>query len=179
MTVTVAARTVTVKGPRGSLVREFKGNSFAANMLGKRTLRVDMWFGNRAQLATLRTITTHIENMIQGVTKGYLYKMRFAYSHFPINVQLAKAGDAQVVEVRHFLGESRVRKVTMPAGVSVTRSTATKDEIVLEGNDLEQVSGSAARVHESCLVKRKDIRKFLDGIYVSERGPKGATVSLM
>lgn len=25
-------------------------------------------------------------------------------------------------------------------------------------------------VHQSCLVKHKDIRKFLDGIYVQEKG---------
>lgn len=29
---------------------------------------------------------------------------------------------------------------------------------------------SCALVHQSCLVKHKDIRKFLDGIYVSEKG---------
>lgn len=33
----------------------------------------------------------------------------------------------------------------------------------------------AADIHQSCLVKNKDIRKFLDGIYVSEGGVmKGA-----
>ncbi len=175
----VAARTVTVTGPRGTLQRQFKGNSFAANLLGKRTLKVDMWFGDRKQLATLRTITTHIENMIKGVTTGYIYKMRFAYSHFPINVTLGKDGEAQTVEIRNFLGQSRLRKVVMANGVTVSRSAGTKDEIVLEGNDLEKVSGTAARVHESCLVRNKDIRKFLDGMYVSERGPKGASVSLM
>ena len=29
---------------------------------------------------------------------------------------------------------------------------------------------SAALIHQAVLVKRKDIRKFLDGIYVSEKG---------
>ncbi len=29
---------------------------------------------------------------------------------------------------------------------------------------------AAALIHQSCLVKRKDIRKFLDGVYVSEKG---------
>lgn len=179
VTVKVSARTVTVTGPRGTLERAFKGNSFAATSVNKSTLRVDMWFGNRKQLATLRTITTHIENMIQGVTKGYQYKMRFAYSHFPINVTLAKDGKNDSVEIRNFLGESRLRKVTMADGVTCVKSANVKDEITLEGNDLEKVSGSAARVHESCLVKRKDIRKFLDGLYVSERGAKGETISLM
>lgn len=30
-------------------------------------------------------------------------------------------------------------------------------------------SVSAALIHQSVMVKRKDIRKFLDGIYVSEK----------
>jgi large subunit ribosomal protein L9e len=33
-----------------------------------------------------------------------------------------------------------------------------------------QVSRSSALIHQKCLVKKKDIRKFLDGIYLSERG---------
>lgn len=51
----------------------------------------------------------------------------------------------------------------MLEGVSVKESTAQKDEIVIEGNDIELVSQSAASIHGSCLVKNKDIRKFLDG----------------
>jgi large subunit ribosomal protein L9e len=39
----------------------------------------------------------------------------------------------------------------------------------LEGNDLELVSRSAGLIQQSTLVKNKDIRKFLDGIYVSEK----------
>jgi large subunit ribosomal protein L9e len=195
VTVTVKARTVTVKGPLGTLERAFKGNSFAAVVQtgedGKPVLKVDMWFGNKKQLATLRTITTHIQNMIAGVTKGFQYKMRFAYSHFPINVTLSKgegkskevAGkvlkDQHFVEIRNFLGQSRLRKVQLHDGVTVTRSAAVKDEITLEGTSLEKVAGSAASVHESCLIRHKDIRKFLDGLYVSERGIKGATVQLM
>lgn len=39
-----------------------------------------------------------------------------------------------------------------------------------QGNDLENVSGSAALISQSCRVRNKDIRKFLDGVYVSSRG---------
>ncbi|KAG7249211.1 hypothetical protein CRUP_014357 [Coryphaenoides rupestris] len=48
-------------------------------------------------------------------------------------------------------------------------STAQKDELVLEGNDIELVSNSAALIQQATTVKKKDIRKFLDGIYVSEK----------
>ena len=44
-----------------------------------------------------------------------------------------------------------------------------KDELVLEGNSITDVSITASQLHGVCLVKRKDIRKFLDGIYVSEK----------
>jgi large subunit ribosomal protein L9e len=169
--IKVAARTVTVTGPKGTLERAFKGNSFSATHTadGKK-LHVEIWFGKRQQLACLRTITTHIENMIKGVTKGYTYKMRFAYAHFPINVT---APSSDTVEIRNFLGERRLRRVKMQPGVTVKRSEGVKDELTITGLDLEKVSGSAALCHESCLVKNKDIRKFLDGLYVSERGEWG------
>jgi large subunit ribosomal protein L9e len=63
-----------------------------------------------------------------------------------------------------------VRKVDMLGGVTVTRSEKVKDELILEGNDIELVSRSAALINQKCHVKKKDIRKFLDGIYVSDKG---------
>lgn len=83
-----------------------------------------------------------------------------------------------------FLGEKLVRKIPMLEGVEVVES-GTKDEISISGNDIDNVSQSAANIHQvrrrrrpgrialtpsqSCLVKNKDIRKFLDGIYVSSK----------
>ena len=39
-----------------------------------------------------------------------------------------------------------------------------KDEIILQGNDIEKVSQSAASITDKTRVKDKDIRKFLDGV---------------
>jgi large subunit ribosomal protein L9e len=67
------------------------------------------------------------------------------------------------------LGERFIRRVRMLDGVTCSNSTKQKDEIIIEGNDLELVSRSAALIQQSTTVKDKDIRKFLDGIYVSEK----------
>jgi large subunit ribosomal protein L9e len=92
-------------------------------------------------------------------------------------------------KIRNFLGEKFIRRVTLPEGVSAAMSTKQKDELIIDGNDIQKVSqagkqamehrqwwinyqfktNSAARIQQSTSVKNKDIRKFLDGIYVSEK----------
>ncbi|CAM8978968.1 unnamed protein product [Rhodiola kirilowii] len=94
--------------------------------------------------------------------------MRFVYAHFPINASITSGNKG--IEIRNFLGEKKVRKVDMLDGVTILRSEKVKDEIVLDGNDIELVSRSCALINQKCHVKNKDIRKFLDGIYVSEKG---------
>merc|ERR1712007_220148 len=96
------------------------------------------------------------------------YKMRLVYAHFPINANITNNG--KTVEIRNFLGEKIVRTVHMLEGVKVEKSSAIKDELIITGADIDTTSRSAALIHQSCLVKDKDIRKFLDGIYVSEHG---------
>jgi len=73
------------------------------------------------------------------------------------------------VEIRNFLGEKIVRRVPMPEGVTATISTKQKDELIVDGNDIQLVSQAAARLQQSTSVKNKEIRKFGDGIYVSEK----------
>lgn len=68
------------------------------------------------------------------------------------------------------MGEKLVRHVKMAPGVTVEPSKGVKDQIELSGESLENVSQSAADIQQICRVRNKDIRKFLDGLYVSERG---------
>ncbi|KAL5200694.1 hypothetical protein ABZP36_021897 [Zizania latifolia] len=169
VTVQVAAKVVTVEGPRGKLTRNFKHLNLDFQLLeGGRKMQVDAWFGTRRTMAAIRTAISHVQNLITGVTKGYRYKMRFVYAHFPINASITNSNSA--IEIRNFLGEKKVRKVDMLDGVTILRSEKVKDELVLDGNDVELVSRSAALINQKCHVKKKDIRKFLDGIYVSDKG---------
>merc|ERR1712119_240968 len=164
---TVKSRAVTIKGPRGSLTKDFKHLALDVYMLNKKTVKVEKWFGKKKELAAVRTVCSHIKNLCNGVTKGYKYKMRAVYAHFPINCAISEGGS--LVEVRNFLGEKFVRKVRMHDGVKCENSKEQKDELLLTGNSLEAVSQSAALIQQSTTVKNKDIRKFLDGLYVSEK----------
>merc|ERR1712233_207765 len=141
VSVSVKARVVTVKGPRGELVKNFKHLKVEMKSTGPRSILVEKWMGSSKDKAAVRTVCSHISNMSKGVTLG----------------------------VRNFLGEKFLRKVPMSPGVSVEISKAQKDELYVNGNDIELVSKSAARIQQSTTVKNKDIRKFLDGLYVSEK----------
>jgi len=170
--VSIKSRLVTVEGPRGVLTKDLSHLSVNFSKLKPNQIGIEIHHGNRKNVATLRTVRTLINNLIIGVTKGFKYKMRYVYAHFPINVNLSKNGETGLweVEIRNFIGEKIVRTVVMHAGVDVEISKAQKDELILSGNSLEGVSQSAADIQQICKVRNKDIRKFLDGLYVSEKG---------
>lgn len=133
--------------------------------------QVEKWFGSKKELAAVRSVTSHITNMQIGVTKGYEYKMKLVYAHFPINVDCQKTEGSKIknrVEIRNYLGQKVMLGINMQPGVEVDR-TAEKDEIKLTGNSLEAVGTSVSLIQQTCQVKKKDIRKFLDGIYKSSR----------
>eukprot|EP00158_Paraphelidium_tribonemae_P001370 Partr_v1_DN24316_c1_g1_i1_m31638 putative ribosomal protein l9 len=161
------SRQLRVTGPRGTLTKSLKSIDMEIVRKSAAEIVVTLWHANRKHSACLRTVCSHIMNLIKGVTNGFEYKMRLVYAHFPINVNVVE--DGTVLEIRNFLGERVLRRVEMLDGVKVVLGTTTKDELILTGNSVENVSQSAASIRQSVLVKNKDIRKFLDGIYVSEK----------
>merc|ERR1712216_821407 len=159
--VTIKARTVTVTGKHGTLTRTFKHLAVDAQMVPGGKIRVQQWFGLKKQIACLRTFCSHVENMIMGVRRQFQYNMRLVYAHFPINQNIINGG--KTIEIRNFLGEKVIRVVDAISDTKYIKSDL-KDEVLVRGTDLEATSRSAALLHQSCLCKRKDIRKFLDGI---------------
>ncbi|CCA70484.1 probable RPL9A-ribosomal protein L9.e [Serendipita indica DSM 11827] len=167
VTVSIKSRIIIVEGPRGKIQKNVRHINMDIQLVKTKINKVTLavWQGGRKHVACLRTIKSLIENMITG---GFQYKMRLVYAHFPINCIIQDGGKA--VEIRNFLGEKTVRHVPMLEGVIISESKNQKDELIIEGNDISNVSQSAASIHGACPVRNKDIRKFLDGIYVSERG---------
>jgi large subunit ribosomal protein L6 len=159
--VTMEARKVTVKGEKGTLTRDFSYVPISIDVNGK-TVRVWAEWPRKKEASLVGTIHSHIQNMISGVVKGFSYKLKIVFSHFPISVKV----QGSTVLIENFTGERRARRVKIIGDVKVK---VEGDDIIVQGLNLEDVSQTAANIEQATKVKKKDPRVFLDGIYVFER----------
>ena len=159
--VTLAGLKVTVKGEKGTLVRDFSFVPISVNVDGK-TVRVWAEWPRKKEAALVGTIHSHIQNMITGVQKGFTYKLKIVFSHFPISAKV----QGKIVSIENFTGERRARKANIIGDVKVK---VEAEDLVVQGLNLEDVSQTAANIEQATKVKKKDPRIFLDGIYVFER----------
>ncbi|RLG77988.1 MAG: 50S ribosomal protein L6 [Thermoprotei archaeon] len=163
VSVEINGKEIRIKGPKGEVVRDF---SFARNV---RILKeddkivVESYFAKRKQKALTYSIAAHIQNMIDGVTKGFRYKLKIIYSHFPVTVKVE--GDKVIIE--NFLGEKAPRIAKIVGNVKVI---VTKQDIIVEGVNIEEVGQTAANIERATKIKGLDRRVFVDGIYIYEKG---------
>lgn len=159
--VTVEGKTVLVKGPLGELKRNFSH----APVTIKRDVNkimVEITWPNKKEASLVKTISSHIKNMILGVTKGFTYKLKIAFAHFPISIKI----EGNSVKIENFTGERspRIAKIVGDAKVA-----AEGDDVVVKGIAIDEVSQTAANIEQGTRIKKKDPRVFLDGIYVYEK----------
>jgi large subunit ribosomal protein L9e len=60
------------------------------------------------------------------------------------------------------------KRIDAPEGVTIIKKEDDKNNFTVEGINLEHVSQVCARIQQSTVIQDKDLRSFLDGIYVSE-----------
>jgi large subunit ribosomal protein L6 len=161
VSVNLEGRKVTVKGAKGTLERDFSLIPISIDTEGD-TIRVWAEWPRKKEAALVGTIHSHIQNMIKGVQKGWTYKIKIVFSHFPIS---AKVQDKTVL-IENFTGERRARKAKIIGDVKVK---VEAEDILVQGLNLEDVSQTSANIEQATKVKKKDPRVFLDGLYVYER----------
>ncbi len=154
---------VKVRGPKGELEREFPQVKGVLIRKEDNKVIVEAYFANARKRAMVGTIAAHIRNMVTGVTKGYRYKLKIIYSHFPININIE--GDKFIIS--NFLGEKAPRVAKILPGVKVT---VKGSDVIVEGIDIEAVGQTAANIELATKITEFDRRKFMDGIYIYEKG---------
>ncbi len=163
--VSLKERQISVKGPKGEVKRDF---SHARRLIIRKEgekIIVQANFPRKTTKALVGTISSHIANMIHGVTRGFTYKLKIVSSHFPIFVDVK--GDTVVIQ--NYLGEKAARYAKI---VGNTQVMVKDDDIIVEGSDIEKVAQTAANIQEIPRLRgkrRKDTRVFLDGIYIYNR----------
>ncbi len=163
VTVRLEGRTVTVKGPLGSVARPFPSDAITLTpSAGQITLTLTIPPNRKRARALLHTWEAHLRNLTGGVTKGFEARMKVVAAHFPMKVQ-AKEGS---LLIENFLGEKHPRIAPLIAGV---RASVEGDFVTLSGPDVEQVGQSAANIERTTHIRDYDPRVFQDGIYIVER----------
>ncbi len=156
-------KTVQVKGEKGTLSKTMSHPSISLQV-NKNTLEISCSnYPKRKEKALIGTFCALVNNMILGVSKGYEYKMKTVYSHFPIKT----AVEDNHFLIHNFLGERSPRKAEILENVTVD---IKDDDIIVKGIDKEKVGQTAANIERATRVKRRDIRVFQDGVYIISKG---------
>jgi large subunit ribosomal protein L6 len=131
---TISAEAIVVKGPLGSLTQSLNGLVKIENNSG--TLKFEAANDSREANAMSGTLRALVNNMVNGVTKGFEKKLNL--------VGVGYKAQAQGDKLNLSLGFSHPVVHTMPAGV--TCATPTPTEILIKGINRQQVGQVAAEV---------------------------------
>ncbi len=152
--LSVEANKLKVQGPKGTAEKEIKGTKFSIKMEGNTAVIEST--GKMME----NTIKAHISNLIIGVTEGYERKMKMLHAHFPMTFEVK----GNTMYIKNFLGERKPRKakVVGDAKVSVKGQFVT-----ISALNKEYIGQTVANIREATKVKKKDVRIFQDGIYLT------------
>ena len=160
VSIEVNVNKMKVSGEMGELKREFKLAHEIKIMKEDNKIRVTSEIERRKAKALVGTIIAHTRNMIRGVTKGYTYKLKIVYSHFPMNAKV----EGSKVMVSNFIGErtSRVAKI-----VGKTQVKIDGQDVTVTGIDPEETGQTAGNIELACRIVGYDKRRFADGIFIT------------
>ena len=158
VTASLSGRVLSVKGKLGESKKNFDKVNVNISVQGDKVVLAP-FSTKKKDNVIINTVTSILNNMVTGVTKGYTYKVKVVYAHFPITV---KTKGRQVL-VENFVGERSPRVSNIVGDCKVT---VEGDDVIVKGVSLEDVGQTAANIEQATKIKRKDQRVFLDGLYI-------------
>ena len=162
VTLEISGNKIVARGPKGEVQKQLEMTKDIRLERIDDKVKVSSESERRATKALVGTIAAHIRNAVEGASKGYTYKMRVIYSHFPITVKV----EGDKVLVSNFLGE-RVPRIARVLGR--TQVKVDQQDLTLTGSDLDEVSQSAANIEQTCRIVGYDKKIFQDGIYITSK----------
>lgn len=168
--VGLAGKRVRVEGPLGVVERDFSHAKDIILTQGEGRIILEAFNADKKTVSAVNTLASKIENMIIGVQRGFRYKMKIVYAHFPMSIKVSEKDRLVIIE--NFLGSRGKITARIEPGVKVR---VEKDDVIIEGVDKEAVAQTAANIREATKLKGK--RKMcphgreggpgvLDGVYV-------------
>lgn len=157
--VDISGNKIKVSGPKGELEKELKlTKEIRIEKIGNK-IKVSSESERRKIKAMVGTTSAHIRNAIKGVTKGYTYKLKVVFSHFPMTVKVE--GDKVIIQ--NFLGERtpRIAKI-----VGNTKVEVSGTDITVSGIDIDSVGLTAHNLELATRRTGYDKKVFQDGIYI-------------
>ncbi len=157
-------KVVTVEGPKGTLIRNFENVDFEINKKGKK-VNIKAYYINKKRKAATLAVVGYINNMIKGVSQGYVYKSKIIFSHFPITVE--PDNKKKIVTIKNLYG-GRKNIIVRIMGQE-TKVSIDKDDVIIEGIDKEAVGQTTANMQEACRLRgkrKKDPETFMDGVWL-------------
>lgn len=161
VTVRLQGRTLSVRGKLGEAKKNFEKVGVNLSVDANR-VTVSPFSKKKKDNVIINTVASLVNNMVSGVTKGYTYRLKVVYAHFPISV---KTKGSQIL-IENFVGERspRVANISGDCKVSVEG-----DDIIVKGVSLEDVGQTSANVELATKIRKKDQRVFLDGVYIYQK----------
>ena len=152
--VTISGRTVTVKGPKGSLSRDIPGEIVVRKE--ESTILVERPNDERINRSLHGLSRTLVNNMVIGVTDGFTKELEI--------VGVGYRAEAQGANLRLALGFSHPVVVPAPAGISFEIPVQTR--VIVKGIDKELVGQVAANIRS---IRKPEPYKGKGVRYLNER----------
>ncbi len=169
--VEISGKKIKIQGPLGVIEKDF---SHLHNIIIEKTddnkIIIETWFPSKKEQSLINTIISHLNNAFIGVQKGYRYKMKIVYAHFPMSLKVDEKNNVVIIE--NYLGSRDKKYAKILPGVKVK---VQKDDVIIEGIDIDAVGQTAANFHLTARLRgkrrlsphgREGGPGILDGIYL-------------